>query len=78
MVEDKDDDLYFAWVLREQYHDSQPDLMPIIFREGIAPSGLTRVYAKWKLRRHERWMSLDQLREIYPLKAASNETKSGA
>jgi hypothetical protein len=71
MTNDKDDDLYFAWVLRTNAHRDLPDFMPIVFREGVAPSGITHVYAKWKLRRHERWMSLDQLREIYPLKAVS-------
>jgi hypothetical protein len=63
-----DDDLYFAWVLREQSKTGQPDFMPVIYREGLAPSGIRHVYAKWKLRPHEKWMSLDQLREVYPLK----------
>jgi hypothetical protein len=63
-----DDVLYFAWVLREQSKTDQPDFMPVIYREGVAPSGITKVFAKWELKSTEQFMSLDQLREIYPLK----------
>jgi hypothetical protein len=68
-----DDDLYFAWVFRANDHPAFSPVMPIIFREGVARSSLGDIYAKWKLRRHERWMTLAQLAEIYPLKAAKNE-----
>lgn len=58
-----DDNLYLCWVVCE---NAKNPLQAQVIREGFGKN--LKVFARYKLQPHERWLPLDELIQRYPLK----------